>query len=929
MRARKNGGVETRDRPAATNDVVLGRDAEIAVLDELLERLPERGGAVVVLGEAGIGKSALLEVARRGAVGRGFSVLSVSGVESEAHLSFSGLHQLLRPALGALDQLPVRQREAVETAFGMSDSAAPDAFLIALATLDLLVEMTAETALVILVEDAHWLDPATSDVLAFVARRLELEPIAVVFAVRDGSARRVVDIGLPELRLPGLDDASAAALLGTVADDLSHDLRRRLLRDAAGNPLALLELPRAVRDEGSEPSTQVPLPLTERLERAFAARASGLPDATRTALLVAALDDGGSLARVLDAASALAGSNLDVGDVEPAIEADLVAAGEAGLRFRHPLIRSAIYQTASLSDRHAAHAALARAYDDDPDRSVWHRAASLVAPDDEVVDELESAATRARRRGAPAGAAAALQRAAELTADDTRRGALLLRAAELEYDIGRHEVAVRQLHEARRLVVDEASRLRVSLLLEVLESGWSGAEKVPDFVTLAEELQAAGETAAALDVLMMVALRCWWGNPDQGTRDRVVDVVEGLTTDDHAPEVLAILANADPVGRGRIVRERLARTAVDATDPMAMLNLGTAATSVWAQDVAMPFHEAAVNGLRAQGRLGVLAQALVSHAWTAVHVADARVATPAAEEGARLAAETGQGRWAVAAMLAQATMAAERGDAAGAEELVTAAERVLLPMGANPMLSLVQFARGRAAIAQSQYSEAFEHLRRVFDPADIAYHPFIGGWAVADFLDAAVHGGGEIAAAHTVFATYEEIAERTGAPLLLAQVGYVRPLLAPDDDAGPVFQRALEDPEVTSWRCYRARLLLRYGAWLRRQRRVAESRAPLRAAAQAFDALGFEGMSERARQELRASGETSRPRVPEGWNQLSPQELQIARMAAAGLTNREIGEQLYLSHRTIGSHLYRIFPKLGITSRAQLRDSLAAPVAGP
>ena len=912
----------------ATDGLVLGREAEIAALEELVGRLPERGGAVVLLGEAGIGKSALLDVARRSAVERGFGVLRVCGVESEEHLSFSGLHQLLRPALGELERLPVRQREAVEAAFGMTDSAAPDAFLIALATLDLLVEMTAETALVVLVEDAHWLDPATSAVLAFVARRLELEPIAVVFAVRDGlSERSVATTGLPEVRLEGLDTEPAAALLDAVADDLSPDLRRRILAEAAGNPLALRELPQALRADGSGPPARVPLPLTERLERAFATRASELPATARAPLLVAALEEGGALTRLLDAASVVAGRSLEVADLEPAVEADLVAVDDAGLRFHHPLIRSAIYQTASLAERHAAHAALAHAYEDDPDRAVWHRAASLVAPDDAVVEELEALAARARRRGSPAGAAAALQRAAELTADDARRGVLLLRSAELEYDVGRPDVALRLLREARRLVVDDASRLHASLLLEVLESNWTGAEKVPAFAALAEELEAAGETVAALDVLVMVSLRCWWGSPDQATRDRLVATVNRLGTEATAPQVLSTLANADPVACGRIVRERLADATVDAADPVAMLYLGTAATSVWAPDAGMSFYEAAVDGLRVQGRLGLLAQALVSHAWAAVHVADARVATPAAEEAARLAGETGQARWVAAAMLARAAMAAERGDAARAEELVTAAERILLPMGANPLLALVQFARGRAAIARSRYSEAFEHLSRLFDPADISHHPFVGGWAIADYVDAAVHGGGDIAAARGALALYEEIAERSGAPLIRAQIAYVRPLLAAEDEAGQAFQRALEDTELTRWRCYRGRLLLRYGAWLRRQRRVAESRVPLRAAAEAFDALGFAGMSETARRELRASGESSRPRVPEGWNQLSPQELQIARMAAEGLTNREIGERLYLSHRTIGSHLYRIFPKLGITSRAQLRDSLEAPVA--
>jgi DNA-binding CsgD family transcriptional regulator len=907
---------------------LLGRVAEIEILDGLVQGLPECGGALVVRGEAGIGKSALLDVARRTAAARGFSVLETGGVQSEAHLAFAGLHQLLRPALGRLDRLPVRQREAVEAAFGLGDSAAADTFLIALGTLDLLAEMAADAPLLLIVEDAQWLDTATCDVLAFVARRVELEPIVILFAVRDGFDRRVGDAGLQDVRLAGLDEDSAAALLDVTAPDLAPDLRRRVLVEAAGNPLGLVELPRGLRADGSDtPALPVPLPLTERLERAFAARASELPAPARGPLLVAALDLDGDLRHVLEAASELTRRSVGVADFVDAVAADLVALDESRVRFRHPLIRSAIYQDAPLVERHAAHSALARAYADDPDRSVWHRAASLVAPDDTVVDELEEAAARARRRGAPAGAAAALQRAADMASDSARRGALLLQAAELEYEIGRHDVALRVLREARTLELDERARVRLAFLLEVLESGWSGTEKVPAFVEIAEELRAAGETTQALDALMTVSVRCWWGRPEQAMRDRVVAVAERLGMTEDEPALIAILALADPVNRGRFVLERLSRARdVDGGDPVAMFLLGSAATSVWAHNLSLAFHAAAVDGLRAQGRLALLAQALVSQAWAAVHMADARVATPAAAEGARLSDETGQPRWAAAAMLAQATMAAERGDAAGAEELTGGAERVLLPMGANPMLSVVQFARGRAAIAQGRFSDAYEQLRRIFDPADIAHQPFIGGWAIADFVDAAAHGGGSLDAARETLAEYERVAALTDAPLLRAQVTYVRPLLASAGDAEALFQTALEDGELSSWRCYRGRLLLAYGAWLRRQRRAAESRVPLRVAAQAFDALGFVGMSERARQELRASGEASRPRAPEAWDQLSPQELQIARMAAAGMTNRQIGEKLYLSHRTIGSHLYRIFPKLGITSRAELRDGLEGAV---
>ena len=472
-------------------------------------------------------------------------------------------------------------------------------------------------------------------------------------------------------------------------------------------------------------------------------------------------------AHVLEAASALAGRRVDLGDLAPVVDAGLASVDESGIRFRHPLIRSAIYQHASLADRQASHTALAAAYEDDPDRSVWHRAAALVAPDDSVVDELEEAAARARRRGAPSAAAVALRRAAQLTNHTPRRATLLIGAAELEHEIGHHDIALRTVQEARWLDLDHPTRLRVAFLLETLESRWSGSEKVSAFVDLAEELGDAGEADQALRALATVAMRCWWGNPEQTTRERVVAVAERLATPEREPLGLAVLALADPINRGRLVLERLARPeAVELDDPLAMYMLGTAATSVWAHNLGLPFLAAAVDGFRAQGRLGLLAQALVSSAWAAVHVADARVATPAAAEGARLADETGQPRWAAAALLAQATMVAERGDPEAAEELTARAERVLLPMGANPMLSLVQFARGRAAIAQARHTDAYEHLSRIYDPADVAFHPFVGGWAAGDFIDAAARGGGELAVARDVLGHHERIdgADRGASP---------------------------------------------------------------------------------------------------------------------------------------------------------------------
>ena len=319
----------------------------------------------------------------------------------------------------------------------------------------------------------------------------------------------------------------------------------------------------------------------------------------------------------------------------------------------------------------------------------------------------------------------------------------------------------------------------------------------------------------------------------------------------------------------------------------------------------------------------MLAQTLVVEAWAAVQVGAARVAFTAAAEGVQLAEETRQVRYVPVGQLAEAIAAVEMGADDSAERLIGAAEAILLPLGANPLLSLVALARARQALAQERFSEAYTQLLRIFDPNDAAYHQFVGGWALADLADAAVHGDGDRALVDGFVRKWAAVARDTGAPRLDVQLRYANAILADEGDAEPLYARAMS-AGAEGWPFFAARAQLAYGAWLRRQRRMTESRAPLREAAQSFEALGLLRFAERSRRELRASGEAPRRRVPEAWAQLTPQELQIAQLAAEGLSNREIGERLYLSHRTVGSHLYRLFPKLGVTSRTQLRGALGS-----
>jgi DNA-binding CsgD family transcriptional regulator len=885
---------------------LLGRNDELAQLYAVIGGIGQRGGALVVRGEAGIGKSALLEAASTRAREREVTVVSTTGTESEARLAFSGLHRLLMPFLDGLDRLPEPQRRALEAAVGRAEAEAPDPFLVGLATLGLLTDTEPKRPLLLVVEDAQWLDAPSADVLGFVARRLEHEPVIVLFAVREGVASSFDEAGLPELALGGLDDGPAKALLESTSPDLPAHLAARVLDEAAGNPLALIELPAAAGPDGDGA-----LLLTRRLEQAFAARIGGLDPETRRLLLLAALEDG-ELPGAAGAAS-----------WEPAVAAGLGGPEDGTFRFRHPLIRSAVAQAATPEERRGAHAALAEAFEDEPDRAVWHRAAVAgPGPDEEVARDLDAAAERARLRGGRDVALAAHERAAELSGDRPERALRLFRAGVLAFELGRPAASERLLIAAQQLGLPPQERALAAFDVESLEPTWSGAATVESFVRIAQELAEAGHEDQALRTLNAISLRAHWENVDGGTRRGFAEIAGRLAGAPDDPIRLATLGLFDPVGQGTKILRQVSRTApLDASGPEAQLDLALAAAAVWAPNLALPFLRAASAGYRADGRLALLSQALILEAWASVREGAARAAITAAAEGVKLAQETRQVRYGLVGQLAEAIAAVEMGADDAAERLIGEAEETLLPLGVNPLLSQVALARGRQALAQERFAEAHAHLLRLFDPGDAAYQEFVGGWALADLADAALHGDGDLEQVARIIDEWEAIAATTGAPRLEIQLLYVKAVLAADADAEPLYAGAMS-AGAEDWPYFAARAQLAYGAWLRRQHRMTESRPPLREAAQTFEALGLLRLAERARRELRASGEAPRRRDPGAWAQLTPQELQIAQLAAEGLSNREIGERLYLSHRTVGSHLYRLFPKLGVTSRAQLRDAL-------
>ena len=914
----------------AQADRLYGRDREQRLLNDLVDRLGRgTGGALVVRGVAGIGKSSLLAEAVGRARGRGIEVLSAVGVQSETCLPFSGLHQLLQPILRLVERLPSRLRDGLLGAFGMSDHATPGLFFVALATLELIGHKADTAPIVLIIEDAQWVDHSSSAVLAQVARRLDVEPCVMLVALRDAHESPLDDANLPELELHGLDRAASTALLYDREPGLGFLLRDRVLQEAAGNPLALVELPNALSSErlGDYVLPFSGVPLTARLEQAFAIQESQLPPNTRAFLLVAAADDGSSLGELLEATSILQRTQMTAEVVAPAVAARLVDLDGMRLEFRHPLVRSAIYQVASVPQRQAVHAALSKVLFGQRDRRAWHRAAATLGPDEHVASELTEAASHARRCGANAVAIAALERAAEFSVSSPERRDRWLVAAEMAFELGRLQHGLRLLRSVESLDLGPDERTRVAWLRETYdEARWSGASKISACVDTAESMRLAGDGERALRFLVTVAVRCWWGNPNQQTRAAVVAAAQRIAVNRDDPALLAVQAHADPVGCGAVVIDRISRLTPSIADPAEMYLVGAAASAVWAYDLALGFLDAAVDGLRAQGRIGLLVQALVSQAWAAVHLAREPLAVSAAEEASRLARETGQTRSAVLGQLAQATIAAERGNFEVADALVGEAEALLVPLGATPILALAQFVRGRGAVAHQHYTEGLDHHRRILDPTDPAHNPFVGAWALSDLVEAAAHTG-KREMANAYLEQLNSLVGETSGSLLRATAGYARPMVAEDGEAEALYKTAIER-DLANWPCYRGRMLLWYGRWLRRQRRVADSRTPLRTARDGFDALAFPALAETARQELRASGEMSSRRNRQAWDELTPQELQIARMAADGLSNREIGEQLYISSRTVGYHLSRMFTRLGITSRNQLH-TVITPTALP
>ena len=910
-----NSVVVTEANGDAPAGLLVGRDRELALIADRLAD-PEAGTAILVRGPAGIGKTALIDEAVRQA-GRSRRVLRTVGSSPETGLAMAGLYQLLQPLLPLAHLIPEPRQAALRVAFGITSGEPPEPFALAMAALELLADAAAEQPLLVVAEDLHWLDPATVAVLRFIARRLEHDPVVLLATTRDdepdpfqGAASLLID-------LKPLGTDASRWLLTSVAPDLSSATRARVLRVAEGNPLALVELPKTVGLTLRASGGPRWLPLTQRLQAAFAARVEQLPSSARTALTLLALHDSDSLPELLDALGT-PGTPAQLEVLEPAVDAGLVQLSDGELRFRHPLMRSAVYHLASPSSRAAGHLALARAVGPGTDRGILHRAQAATGYDEVLAAELELVADRAVGRGAVSAAMTTLARAAELTTSAPDKRRYLFRAAILAYELGQADVGDAHRAVLALLADDKHARLLLEELGEIADAGaGGGVARIQALIGLAERSRRLGDDRLAESFLRSAAYRCWMREPGNAVAHAVARHVTDWADSLSDPQRAIMLAYADPVDSSSRITEIMCAVVTTDLDSVTVFTLGHAASCIGEFELADMFLADAAARLRAEGRLQVLARAVVMQAWARLRRGQWSTAMPLAEEGCRLAEESGQAEWLAAGLAGRAMVAALRGEVAEAAAAADRAERIAVPSGMTNVAAITVLARATAAAAEGVFSVAWDYLSRLHHESDPGSSPFQALWSLSHLAYAAVQCDRVERTRELIKHVTSQLPPEPIVPTLRMNVIYADALLAPDELIEQRIRDAL-DRDVGSWPFERSRMQLMLGSRLRRRKQIQEARELLRAAREGFDSLGAGPWAERAREELRAAGVPSRAPTPAVWSSLSAQELQVARMAAEGLSNRQIAERLYLSHHTVASHLYRIFPKLGITSRAQL-----------
>ncbi|NMO52867.1 helix-turn-helix domain-containing protein [Actinoplanes sp. TBRC 11911] len=902
-------------RPAP-GDTPLGRATECRRLDHLLDAV--RAGqsrTLVLLGEAGVGKSALLEYLIGNAAG--CRVVPVTSVQSEMELTYAALHQLCQPFLPLTDGLPHPQRAALMTAFGIRGGPPPDRFLVGLAVLGLLAAAADQQPLLCVVDDAQWLDRASAQVLTFVARRLLVEPIGFVFGVRCPADVTSDFAGLPHLEVTGLPDDAARELLRASSPGLlDEQIRDRIIAEAGGNPLALLELPRETGQANGGPQT-----VPARLEEIFRMRLHLLPPQVRQLLVIAAAEPAGDPLLLSRAALRLGNT---AGPGAGAAAGDLVRFG-ARTRFRHPLVRSAVYQAAAPEELRTVHRALADVTDAaaDPDRRAWHLAHATDGPDERVADELERSAGRARTRGGMAAAAAFLQRAAALTPDPARRVRRLLTAAAARNDAGDPDTAHALLAAAASGPMDDRQRARATLLgAEIAFTMSRGDRAAGMLIEAAGRLEPWDTELARETFLQAISAAMFAGRLAEGPR--LAEAAAAARAAAPAPgrpraadvllDALALHYTGDGAA-GEVMREAVrvfAEDDVSVEDELRWLWLAfIVALGMWDDRSGVLLAERYVRVARESGALAVLPLALSTRATMHVLAGEVTDAEHRSEEVATIIAATGLQVTNYGGLM----VAAWRGDPAVFDRLARDTTDEVTARREGVGLSVGDWCRAVLGNGLGRYQEAREAAVRVC--ADPPAPGVTGQWAPAELVEAAVRTNHRKLA----FQAYDRLAATTegaGTDWARGVEARSRALLCDGDEAESLYRTAIDHLGRTSLRFELARAHLLYGEALRRGRRRIDARDQLRTAHELFTGMGVEAFAARAGRELRATGAAAPRRAPAVGTDLTARESQIARLAGEGLSNAEIGIRLFMSARTVEYHLHKIFTKTGITSRRGL-----------
>jgi DNA-binding CsgD family transcriptional regulator len=917
---------------------LVGRHRECAALDDLLVGLRQGGSRVLVVrGEAGIGKSVLLEYVA--AQASRMKVTWARGIEADMELPYASLHQLCAPFLDKLGELPGPQRDALRIAFGMAAGDPPDRFLVGLAVLTLLTRASETRPVLVLVDDAQWLDQVSLQTLEFVARRLLAEAVAMAFAVRDPEGQAALS-GLPTLRISGLDTAAAGELLeAAVGGRLEKRIRDRFVAEMHGNPLALLEFSRgrsaAELAYGLNPSSSpsIQAPVVSRVERDFASRLGSLPPETRTLLLIAAAEPVGDARLLVRAAASL----KITPHAAPAKAAGLIEFGES-VRFRHPLVRSAVYHGAEPEERRAVHRALAEATDPvlDPDRRAWHAAQAADGPDEEVAAGLEQAADRARQRGGIAAEAVLLQRAAEVTPDPRSRGRRALAAAEAHFSAAAPDRATELATVAELCPLNALDRARLAhLRARILFARSRSDEAAPLLLEAAAQFTAAGSPLARETYLEAISATIFAGRvhgptgaraaaiaargsgaPPSGSRaaDLLLDGVAALLADGYETGVPALRGALDLLLHEELsTREATVRWLL--LVPVALEAFIHYAWDLHAWDA---LSSRAVRLARDIGALSALPPALIYAGGVHIHYGDFAEAARMIDEADAIAAATGHAPHKYATLV----LAAWRGEADVAADIIKEARQSAVERGEVSLLGAMGYIQGVLFNGLARYEEALEAARTGIEHDGFNFT----GLSLVEHIEAATRCG-ELDQARASLARLVEVTCAADSGWARGASARSQALLTDGVEADRLYRTAIEEFGRGSVVVEVARTHLLYGEWLRRSQRRALARKHLRTAHEMFDGMRAHAFAERARRELIATGEHVRSREAKPTSALTPQESQVATLAADGMTNAKIGAELFISPHTVEWHLRKVYSKLGINSRRALPAAIASAPA--